>query len=95
MTNRVGGYIMVDCTGIDLTTGDTPITVPGIWDIATAAMKSKKPIVAEGLTYGDAPVTPVNCFGWVLADDEIVFVSATIHVHIKDDNTVTTIDVAA
>lgn len=89
-----GGYITIDGGGLDLTTGSTPVTIDGIWDTVTAAMKSGKPIIAENLFYGDAPVTPVQAFGWVLADDEVVLVSATIHVHVKDDDSVTTLDVA-
>lgn len=89
----IGGYIILDGGGLDLTTGSTPVTINGIWNAATAAMKSGKPIIATNLKYGSAPVTPVPCFGWVLADDEVVLVSATIHVHIKDNDKVTTIDV--
>ena len=89
------GYIMVDCGGLDLTTGSTPVTVSGLWKRAQAAMKSGKPIVAHTLKYGDAPVTPIPCFGWALSSTEVVMVSATIHVHIKSDDKVTTLDVVS
>ena len=89
-----GGYFLFDGGGLDLTTGSTPVTITGAYKRAKDAFKSGKPIVAGNLKYGNAPVTPVNCFGWELSATEIVLVSATIHVHIKNDDSVTTIDVA-
>lgn len=89
-----GGYILADCTGIDLTGGDTPQTVDGIWDKAVAALESNKPIIAKGCVYGTGvPVSPVPVFGWYIDTDEIVMVGATLHIHIKDDDTLTILDV--
>lgn len=91
-----GGYAMVDCKGLDLTGGSTPQTITGIWNDAKIALTSGKPIVAHNCVYGaGVKVSPVTCFGWYISTTEIVIVGATIHVHIKNDNTVTTLDVAA
>ena len=91
-----GGYCLVDCNGLDLTGGSTPQTITGIWDNAVKALKTGKPIVAENTIYGTGvPVSPVTCFGWYISTTEIVIVGATIHVHIKNDDTVTTLDVTA
>ena len=88
-----GGYFLVDVTGLDLTETD-PQEMAGIWDKAVAALKTNKPIMAYGCSYGvGAPVSPVPSFGWYLADDEIVIVGATLHIHIKDDDTATVLDV--
>lgn len=89
-----GGYIILDGQGLDLTTGSTAVTIDGIWDRAEKVLAADKPIIAKNLLYGNAKTSPVPCFGWYLAEDEIVLVSATIHVHITDDDKVTTIDVA-
>ena len=89
-----GGYIITDCTGLDLSL-DTAQEIAGIWDQAVAAIKTGKPIIAENCKYGDADVTPVTCFGWYIAANEIVIVGATLHVHIKNDDTATVLDVAA
>lgn len=89
-----GGYMMVDCTGLDLSLG-TAQEIPGIWDNAVKAMKQEKPIIAHGCKYSTAEVTPVTCFGWYIAADEIVIVGATLHVHIKDNDTATVLDVAS
>lgn len=91
-----GGYIMVDCKGLDLTGGSTPQTITGIWDDAKKALACGKPIVVHNCVYGTGvKVSPVTCFGWYISTTEIVIVGATIHVNIKNDNTVTTLDVAA
>lgn len=89
-----GGYINVDCTGLDMSK-DTKQTINGIWDKAVDAMKINKPIMAYGCTYGDAVLSPVPVFGWYIATDEIVIVGATLHAHIKDDDSVTVLDVAS
>lgn len=93
MKDLKGGYVMIDAKGLDLTTGSTPVTIAGIWDVTVAALKANKPIVAYNLKYSTAAVSPVACFGWYLGSTEIVLVSATIHVHVHKDNTVTTLDV--
>lgn len=89
-----GGYIIVDCSGLDLSLS-TAQEIPGIWDKAVKAMKQNKPIIVHGCKYSTAEVTPVTCFGWQLAADEYVIVGATLHVHIKDDDTATVLDVAS
>lgn len=89
-----GGCQLVDCKGIDLTETD-PQSISGIWNKAVTAMASGKPIIAHNCKYGTAPVSPVTCFGWYINAKEIVIVGATLHIHIKDDNTATVLDVAA
>ncbi len=90
-----GGYQLIDCTGLDLTKS-TATSLPGIWDKAELAIAAQKPIVACGTVYGSGNnVSPVVCFGWYLASDEIVIVGATLHIHIKDDDTYQVLDVAS
>lgn len=89
-----GGYFNVDCSGINLSL-TTAQSIPGIWDKAVTAMQTDKPIMAYGCSYGEALVSPVPVFGWYIAADEIVIVGATLHVHIKNNNTATVLDVAA
>ncbi len=88
-----GGYFLVDCTGLNLA-NDTAQSIAGIWDKAKTALAVGKPIVCHNCIYGAGKlVSPVTCFGWQIADDEIVIVGATLHIHIKDDNTATVLDV--
>ena len=88
-----GGYILIDCTGLDLSSNAAQ-EIAGSWKKAQNALDAEKPIVAVGATYGNAPVTPVTCFAWRISETEIVIVGATLHCHVKNDNTVTVLDVA-
>ena len=91
-----GGYILVDCGGLDLTTGSTPVTITGLYERAKTALATGKPIVAHNTVYGTGkPVSPVTAFGWEISATEVVIVGATIHVRIKSDDSVTTLDVTA
>lgn len=88
-----GGYFLADCTGLDLSDSNSQ-EIAGIWEKAVSALASGKPIIAHNCVYGSGvPVSPVTCFGWQLATDEIVIVGATLHIHIKDDDTATVLDV--
>ena len=91
-----GGYFLADCGGLDLTGGSTPQTISGIWNLAKTALASGKPIIAHNTVYGSGvPVSPVTCFGWYISSTEIVIVGATLHIHIKNDNTCTVLDVGS
>ena len=94
MQKNNGGYILVDCKWLELTETD-PQSISGIWDEAKKAIAANKPIVAGNCLYGTSPVTPVTCFGWYISATEIVIVGATLHIHVKSDNTATVLDVAA
>lgn len=88
-----GGYFMADCTGLDLSKS-TAQSITGIWQKAVDAIAADKPIVTYNCSYGTPIVSPVTCFGWYLDTDEIVIVGATLHIHVKDDDTATVLDVA-
>ena len=88
-----GGYYMVDCESLDLTSAES-VTKTGFWKKAKKALASGKPIIAHNCIYGSGkPVSPVTCFGWYLADDSIVIVGATLHIIIGDDDSVIVQDV--
>ena len=88
-----GGSYLLDCKGLDLTS-DSAQTIAGSWQDCVTALKVGKPIVAHNCIYGTGvPVSPVTCFGWYIAADEIVIVGATLHIHVKDDDTATVLDV--
>lgn len=88
-----GGYYLLDAGGIDLSSS-SPQSITGCWERAKSAMASGKPIVAQNLVYGEGnDLSPVNCFGWYISSTEIVLVSATLHIHVKSDNTATVLDV--
>lgn len=88
-----GGYYLLDCKGLDLTS-DSAQTIAGSWQDCVTALKVGKPIVAHNCIYGTGvPVSPVTCFGWYIAADEIVIVGATLHIHVKNNDKCTVVDV--
>lgn len=89
-----GGYAMIDCKGLELTETD-PQEIEGVWEIAKKALESGKPIIAYNCVYNNAPVSPVESFGWAISATEIVIVGATLHIHVKSDNTATVLDVVS
>lgn len=89
-----GGYYMLNCKGLDLTKTD-PQNIPGSWEDVKTALASGKPIIAHNCVYGNADVSPVTCFGWAISATEIVIVGATLHIHVKSDNTATVLDVVS
>lgn len=91
---RNPGYIMLDGGNINLASGSSQ-TIAGSWDRTVAAVNTGKPIFAYNCKYGDAPLTPVPVFAWNISTTEIVIVGATLHIHVKSDNTCLVIDVAA
>ena len=88
-----GGYVMVDCEGLDLTS-ESPVTKTGFWKKAVAVLAAEKPIVAYNCVYGSGkPVSPVTCFGWYLSASSIVIVGATLHIIVGNDDSVIVQDV--
>lgn len=60
-TPRVGGYVLVDGTGIDesnITTDGT--TVAGIFKKFYAALQTNKPVIVENVINGDQEYHPFN-----------------------------------
>ena len=84
-----GGYVMVDCQGLNLLGGSTPQEISGIYEATKKAMDSGKPMLACNCTWGSGvSVTPVS----ILAIDfttEIICTASTLQIHVKPDDTVT------
>ena len=87
-----GGYFLLDGLGVDLSSAEAQ-SKPGAYAIAEKAISQDKPLVMCNCVYGTAPVSPVPGFGWRISASEIVLVGATLHVHVKSDDTVTVLDV--
>lgn len=95
MLKLKGGYFMIDATGLDLSTSDEQ-TIAGAWNQAKAGVEGGKPLVFYNAEYGSGvKVSPVPGFGWYISATEIVLVGATLHIHVKNTDKVTVLDVAA
>ena len=84
-----GGYILVDCNNLDLTKGETPQTIAGIYDVTKKAMATGKPIVACNCIWGSGkPVTPISIMA-IDFGDVIICMAATLQIIITPASVVT------
>lgn len=84
-----GGFIQIDCTGLDLTKGATSQTVEGLYQRVKIAIGIGKPIMAYNAVWGlVGAVTPILVFAidW---GDYIICTASTLQVIINPDDTVT------
>lgn len=89
-----GGYTMIDCSGIELTTA-TKQTVTGIYAQVVKALKANKLVLAYGLKFGTNPCTPAPVM--VNDDpngDEIVCTSSVLQLFIGADDGVRVVNLA-
>lgn len=84
-----GGYMMIDCKGIDLLS-QTSQTKTGLYKALQVAMLLEKPLYAVGMYWGEGkPITPIPVFAIQLLDDTIVCTSSTLQVWVTDSDSVT------
>lgn len=89
-----GGYIMVDCKGLDLQKGSTPQTITGLYEVVKASMSVGKPIYACNCTWGDVgAVTPVQTF-CIDFTDVIIATASTLQIVITPQSVVTIVNMA-
>lgn len=80
------GYVMVDCTGLDL--GDLG-TVTGLYAKVKGAVQSGKPIVLGGIVNGDQSFTPIAAFGGVESTTSVFLSFFPVTIHISSSDVVT------
>lgn len=84
-----GGYIIVDCTGMNLL-AESAQTITGLYKTVQNALLTGKPIYAYNCMWGDAPISPVPVFAIPFTGSgEIICTSSTLQIIVKDDDTVT------
>ena len=84
-----GGYIMIDCTGLDLTKGMTPQIIIGLYATCQTAMKTGKLICAYNCTWGVIPVTPIPVFLIQINETEVIATASTLQIIVGSNDTVT------
>lgn len=83
------GYIMVDCTGLDLTKGSTPQTISGLYQKCINARNTGKPIYCVNSVWGDKGViTPIEVF-IVQFDGYVIVTASTLQVIVTSSDVVT------
>ena len=90
---NIGGYILIDCGGLDLTS-ESSQTINGLYAQLTDAIASGKPVYAENLYWGDIPCSPTPVMLVQLYEDTITATASTLQVSTDDDDAVTILNMA-
>ena len=89
----MNGYIIVDCTGINLLAGEKQ-TVSGIFAKSAEAIASGKPIIAANIQYGaGVPMSPVS----VMAIEEggkYCFTASVLQIWVDSEDGVEVVNLA-
>ena len=81
------GYVVVDCTGIDLA-AEEKVTIDGIFAAFTDAVNCGKPIFAENIVGEEVAMSPANVVVY-LSSGDYVFTLGGATVTIDDEDGVT------
>ena len=84
-----GGYVNLDCVGLDLIKGSTEQSISGIYSKVKDAMNQNKPIYACNAVWGsNGVVTPIEVF-CIDFGDYIIATASTLQVVITKADKVT------
>ncbi len=81
-----GGYVMVDCTGVDL--GNLG-TVPGLYNQVKNAVKTGKPIALNGIVNATQAFTPITAYGGEESSTSVFLSFFPVTLHISSSDVVT------
>ena len=89
----MNGYILVDCTGINLLAGEKQ-TVTGIFAKSTEAYESDKPIWAINLQYGEGvKMTPVPVMA-IKEGGKYCFTASVLQIWVDSEDGVEVVNLA-
>lgn len=86
-----GGYIMIDCKGLDLTSNEEQ-TISGLYNDMVNAIKTGKPLVAYNCVWGsnnDSPMTPIPFFAQNWTDSLVVGTASILNISCTSADKVT------
>lgn len=83
-----GGYIMIDCTGLDLIKGETPQTITGMFNLVKNAMKTNKPIYCVNANWDGAYCSPIQVFA-IEFDGYIIVTASTLQITVTEQDVIT------
>lgn len=85
-----GGYILIDCTGLDLTKGSTAHTITGLYKKVADCMQKNKPLYCVNAVWGNyGKITPIGCFANKSSTDDIIVTSSTLQIIVTSSDVVT------
>lgn len=87
------GYVLVDCTGLNLNTSSEQ-TIVGIYDRCKSAMETGKPALAYNCNMSGAPCTPISVVAW-MEGTTIIATGHVLRLTITSANKVTVTNLVA
>lgn len=88
-----GGYILIDCKGLELTSESTQ-TIDGLFDRIADAVATGKPVYACNVLFATAPMSPVPVMICLNANGSYVCTASTLQIWVNDDDEVTIVNLA-
>ena len=88
-----GGYVLIDCKGLDLLSESTQ-TIAGLYNKVKAAMATGKMIIAENCIWGsDGFISPISVFGIDMGSTYGIYLTAsTLQIRVSPANVVTIVN---
>ena len=80
-----GGYILIDCAGVDL--GDLG-KVDGIYAKVKTAVEAGKPIVIENIVNGTQAFSPISAFGGIESATSVFLSFFPVTLHFSNEDVV-------
>ena len=89
-----GGYILMDCGGLQLNSGSTQ-SISGFYNRAKKALESGKPVYACNCKMNTVPATPVSVVAWQENSTTIIATGHVLRITIENDDDVTVTNLVA
>ena len=85
-----GGYVLIDCKGMDLTKGSTEQTISGIFARVKEAEKTGKPIYAVNCVWGtNGGVSPIIVMTMDASETLVICTASTLQIYVNSTDVVT------
>lgn len=90
-----GGYVLVNCGGLDLTSESTQ-TISGLYNRVKSAFATGKAIIAENIIWGtDGAISPIACFAIDMGSTYGIYITAsTLQIRVSPADVVTIVNMA-
>lgn len=89
MNTQNGGYVLIDCKGLDLLKGSTEQTIDGLYKRLTDTLNLNKLVIATNCKWGTLNSTPIPVMVLDFGDGTIIATFSTLQVVVTDEDTVT------
>ena len=81
-----GGYVIIDCNGVDL---GTLGTVTGFYEKTKTAVETGKPIVLNNVVNGTQKFTPITAYGGIESATSVFLSFFPVTLHVSNEDVIT------